>query len=133
VKLRHLAKWNDQRRESARIYGELLTPVADVIVAPSEPATSKSVYHLYVVRTRNREELQKHLTNAGVGTGIHYPIPVHLQAAYASSGWKRGDFPEAEAAADEILSLPMFAGLEPRQQEQVADAIAQFAASYTTA
>lgn len=133
VKLRHLNEWNDQRRDAARIYGELLGPISEVIVPPSEPATSKSVYHVYAVRTRNREDLQKHLTKAGIGTGIHYPIPVHLQAAYASAGWKQGDFPEAEAAADEILSLPMFAGLTQSQQEQVADAIAQFAASCTAA
>jgi dTDP-4-amino-4,6-dideoxygalactose transaminase len=133
VKLRHLTKWNDQRRESARIYGGLLAPIAEIIAPPAEPANSKSVYHLYVVRTRNREDLQKHLAKAGIGTGIHYPIPVHLQAAYASNGWKRGDFPESERAADEILSLPMFAGLTPSQQEQVADAVVQFAASCTAA
>lgn len=133
VKLRHLTEWNDQRRESARIYGELLAPMSDTVAPPRESANSKSVYHLYVVRTRNREDLQKHLAKSGVGTGIHYPIPVHLQAAYASSGWKRGDFPEAENAADEILSLPMFAGLNRSQQEQVADAIAEFAASCTAA
>jgi dTDP-4-amino-4,6-dideoxygalactose transaminase len=133
VKLRHLPEWNDQRRESARIYDELLASVSEVIAPPKQSAVSKSVYHLYVVRTRNREELQKQLTNAGVGTGIHYPIPLHLQAAYASNGWKRGDFPEAERAADEILSLPMFAGLTLSQQEQVVDAVTQFAASCTAA
>jgi dTDP-4-amino-4,6-dideoxygalactose transaminase len=133
VKLRHLPRWNKQRRESAQIYNELLAPFSEVIAPPAEFASSKSVYHLYVVRTRNREDLQKHLTKTGVGTGIHYPIPVHLQAAYASRGWRRGDFPESESAADEILSLPMFAGLEPSQQEQVADAISQFAASCAAA
>jgi dTDP-4-amino-4,6-dideoxygalactose transaminase len=82
-----------------------------------------------VVRTQNRDELQKHLTQAGVGTGIHYPIPIHLQTAYASGGWKRGDFPESEAAADQVLSLPMFAGLTADQQERVVQTISQFATS----
>jgi dTDP-4-amino-4,6-dideoxygalactose transaminase len=131
VKLRHLARWNEQRRESAGIYNELFAPMADIVMPPHQAATSKSVYHLYVVRTRNRDELQKHLAIAGIGTGIHYPIPIHLQAAYASTGWKRGDFPESEKAADEVLSLPMFAGLAPSQQEQVAEAVAQFAVSCT--
>lgn len=132
VKLRHLVEWNQQRCESARIYNELFAPIADLVVPPHQLASAKSVYHLYVVRTPNRDELMKHLTGAGIGTGIHYPIPVHLQAAYAASGWKRGDFPESEKAADEILSLPMFAGLTPSQQECVAEAVSQFAASYTT-
>ena len=88
------------------------------------------MYHLYVVRTPFRDELQKHLNDAGIGTGIHYPIPVHLQTAYASFGWKKGDFPETEEAADQILSLPMFAGLTTDQQKRVAEGIAQFAQSY---
>jgi dTDP-4-amino-4,6-dideoxygalactose transaminase len=132
VKLRHLSKWNEQRRESARIYDELFAPMAGAVVPPYCPSTSRSVYHLYVVRTQSRDDLRNHLANAGVGTGIHYPVPIHLQTAYAGSGWKRGDFPESEKAADEILSLPMFAGLTPGQQEHVADAISQFAGSYTT-
>jgi dTDP-4-amino-4,6-dideoxygalactose transaminase len=131
VKLRHLSKWNEQRRESARIYDDLLAPMAGAVVQPYQASASKSVYHLYVVRTQYREELQKHLTNAGVGTGIHYPIPIHLQAAYASFGWKKGDFPESEEAADRILSLPMFVGLTADQQERVAETISRFAASYT--
>jgi dTDP-4-amino-4,6-dideoxygalactose transaminase len=129
VKLRHLAKWNEQRRESARIYDALLAPMTDIVRSPYEASSSKSVYHLYVVRTQNRDGLQKHLTQAGVGTGIHYPIPIHLQTAYGSFGWKRGDFPESEKAADQVLSLPMFAGLTADQQEHVAETISQFAAS----
>jgi dTDP-4-amino-4,6-dideoxygalactose transaminase len=127
VKLKHLAKWNEQRRASARVYDELLKGMGSSIVSPCQPSSAKSVYHLYVVRTPFRDELQKHLSEAGIGTGIHYPIPVHLQMAYASSGWKKGDFPETEEAADQILSLPMFAGLTPDQQKRVAESIAQFA------
>jgi dTDP-4-amino-4,6-dideoxygalactose transaminase len=132
VKLRRLAKWNEQRRASARIYDELLAPMKGSVVLPLESSSSKSVYHLYVVRTPFREELQKHLNEAGIGTGIHYPIPVHLQRAYSSMGWKKGDFPETEAAAEQILSLPMFAGLTADQQKRVAETISQFAASYAT-
>jgi dTDP-4-amino-4,6-dideoxygalactose transaminase len=127
IKLRHLSRWNEQRRASARIYDELLAPLAGSVARPTESASAKSVYHLYVVRTQFREALQKHLTEAGIGTGIHYPIPIHLQVAYKDRGWKRGDFPETEAAADEILSLPMYAGLTAEQLKQVTETIAQFA------
>jgi len=130
VKLRHLSKWNEQRRERARTYDELLAPLGGSVIPPCQSSSSKSVYHLYVVRTQFRDELQKHLNQAGIGTGIHYPVPVHLQAAYASRGWKRGDFPETEAAAEQVLSLPMFAGLTLEQQKEVVQTITEFAASY---
>ncbi|HEY6945927.1 MAG TPA: DegT/DnrJ/EryC1/StrS family aminotransferase [Candidatus Acidoferrum sp.] len=129
IKLRHLLRWNEQRRAAARTYDELLAPLEGSVARPAEASTAKSVYHLYVVRTQFRDELQKHLNAAGIGTGIHYPIPIHLQAAYASMGWKSGDFPETEAAANEILSLPMFAGLTADQQRRVTEAISQFAVS----
>jgi dTDP-4-amino-4,6-dideoxygalactose transaminase len=131
LKLKHLTEWNDQRRECARIYGELLTPMIGSIMLPLEASYSKSVYHLYVVRTPLRDELQKHLTERRIGTGIHYPIPLHLQRAYASMGWKKGDFPVTETAAEQILSLPMFAGLSREQQEQVRDVVTDFAAVET--
>jgi len=129
IKLRHLSGWNEQRRAAARIYDQLLAPMSGSVVCPVESDSSKSVYHLYVVRTQFRNELQKYLTDAGIGTGIHYPVPIHLQAAYASRGWKRGDFPNTEAAAEEILSLPMFAGLSRDQQERVVETVSRFAAS----
>jgi dTDP-4-amino-4,6-dideoxygalactose transaminase len=129
VKLRHLSCWNEQRQASARNYDELLAPLAGSVTLPKQPDWAKSVYHLYVVRTPFRDELQKHLNDAGIGTGIHYPIPVHLQRAYAAMGWKRGDLPKAEEAADQILSLPMFAGLTMDQQKRVADSVSQFATS----
>jgi dTDP-4-amino-4,6-dideoxygalactose transaminase len=127
VKLKHLTKWNEQRRTSARVYDELLKPMAGSVTLPYQPSASNSVYHLYVVRTQHRDELQKQLNDAGIGTGIHYPIPVHLQKAYNSFGWKRGDFPVTEEAADQILSLPMFAGLQSEQQQRVASVVAEFA------
>ena len=132
IKLRHLSRWNEQRRAAARIYDEQLFAFEGSVVRPVEASYSKSVYHLYVVRAQSRDELQKHLTEAGIGTGIHYPVPIHLQVAYASRGWKRGDFPETEAAADEILSLPMYAGLNEDRQKRVVETISQFAFSSAT-
>jgi len=130
IKLRRLAAWNEQRRASARVYDELLAPMSESVLPPFQESYSKSVYHLYVVRSPFRDELQKHLNEAGIGTGIHYPVPVHLQKAYAAMGWKKGDFPESEAAAEQILSLPMFAGLSADQQKRVVETITEFAASY---
>ena len=128
VKLPRLAQWNEQRRECARRYQELLAPLSGSITLPYEPSSSKSVYHLYVVRTPYRSELQEQLNQAGVGTGIHYPIPLHLQKAYAAMNHKPGDFPVCEQVAAECLSLPMFPGLRANQQANVAETIAEFAA-----
>jgi len=127
VKLKHLNRWNEQRRESARVYDELLAPMSSVLKLPQQPVWARSVFHLYVVRTQNRDELQKHLDAAGVGTGIHYPIPVHLQTAYAGLDFKQGDFPITEEISQQILSLPMFAGIKPEQQNRVAEAVSDFA------
>jgi dTDP-4-amino-4,6-dideoxygalactose transaminase len=132
VKLQHLSRWNEQRRESACVYNELLYRLAGSVTPPSTPPWSKHVYHLYVIRTAFRDKLQEHLTRAGVGTGIHYPIPVHLQKAYASFGWKRGEFPVSEKAASQVLSLPMYAGLRAEQQRCVVESIEQCADTFQT-
>jgi len=126
VKLRHLAEWNRQRRASAEYYRELMEGNWPDLSIPFEPSWSRSVYHLYVVRTLERDKLQQHLTMRGIGTGIHYPIPVHLQDAYRSMGFKRGDFPVAEDVAAQVLSLPMFPGLTAQQQRRVVEEIACF-------
>jgi dTDP-4-amino-4,6-dideoxygalactose transaminase len=126
VKLSHLAKWNTQRREHAAQYQRLLKSVDGAVVAPSEPSWSRAVYHLYVVRTDDREGLMEHLKKAGIGTGIHYPIPLHLQKAYASMQYSAGDFPVAEKAAAEIVSLPMFPQLKAEQQARVVEEILTF-------
>jgi dTDP-4-amino-4,6-dideoxygalactose transaminase len=123
TKLRHLPKWNDQRREHARLYGELFAGGDDRVVLPHEPAWAHSVYHLYVVRVADREGLQAALTRAGIGTGIHYPVPLHLLKAYGSLGFHRGDFPIAERAAAQVLSLPMFPELLAEQQTLVVKAV----------
>lgn len=126
VKLAYLAKWNAQRREHAAEYQRLLKSVDGVLVPPFEPSWSRAVYHLYVVRTDDREGLMDHLKKAGIGTGIHYPIPLHLQKAYATMQYGAGDFPVAEKAAAEIVSLPMFPQLTAEQQARVVEGILNF-------
>src|SRR5579885_2486196 len=95
VKLRHLARWNEQRRECAAVYARLLAPLADSVTLPVEPSWSRGVYHLYVIQHADREGLQAHLSAKGIGSGIHYPIPLHLQKAYRGLGYRAGDFPVA--------------------------------------
>jgi len=126
VKLRHLAKWNQQRREHAAEYDRLLTAVDCGINPPHEPSWSKAVYHLYVIRTSDREGMMNHLKKAGIATGIHYPTPLHLQKAYSSLNYRAGDFPVSEKLAPEIVSLPMFPQLLAEQQSRVVEEIAQF-------
>ena len=127
IKLARLNQWNEQRRECALRYQELLAPISGSVTLPYEPSHSKAVYHLYVVRTPHRGELQDQLNQAGIGTGIHYPIPLHLQKAYAGMNYKQGDFPVCEQVASECLSLPMYPGLRADQQAGVAKAIEEFA------
>jgi dTDP-4-amino-4,6-dideoxygalactose transaminase len=119
VKLPHLAKWNDQRRERAHTYDDLLAGTGSNIVLPHVPSWSRPVYHLYVIQVAGREAVQKQLTGAGVGTGIHYPIPLHLTKAYESLGLRAGDFPVSERIAAHGLSLPMFPTLSDEQQRRV--------------
>jgi dTDP-4-amino-4,6-dideoxygalactose transaminase len=126
AKLYHLPGWNQKRCEVAARYNELLSKVPTRLILPCEPSWSRAVYHLYVVRTAERNELQEHLTKSGIGTGIHYPVPVHLQKPYRSMGFKEGDFPVAENAAAQVLSLPMYPGLSLAQQNRVVEEIARF-------
>jgi dTDP-4-amino-4,6-dideoxygalactose transaminase len=127
VKLRHLAEWNRQRQEAAARYNEMLSS-ADRVVTPHCPSWSRPVHHLYVVRVADREGLQKHLADAKIDTGIHYPIPLHLQDAYKAFGFKNGDFPVTEKVALEILSLPMYPQLQAEAQSRVVQKIQEFAA-----
>jgi dTDP-4-amino-4,6-dideoxygalactose transaminase len=126
VKLGHLAKWNAQRRERAAEYQQSLESAETTVVTPYEPSWSRAVYHLYVVRSAEREGLMDHLKKAGIGTGIHYPIPLHLQKAYESLNYSVGDFPVTEKAAAEIVSLPMFPQLTTGLQTRVAEEIIKF-------
>ncbi|HET6979072.1 MAG TPA: DegT/DnrJ/EryC1/StrS family aminotransferase [Pyrinomonadaceae bacterium] len=123
VKLRRLDDWNAARRAHAAIYSDSLAK--DFIVPALDPR-SEHIFHLYVVRTPNREELQQHLNSLGIQTGIHYPIPIHLQEAYRDLGHSKGSFPVTEKLADEIVSLPMFPELTQHQIELVLEALSSF-------
>ncbi|MHB0871565.1 MAG: DegT/DnrJ/EryC1/StrS family aminotransferase [Chloroflexota bacterium] len=118
VKLRHLEAWTRARRACAAAYDEML---AGLVETPYEPEWAKAVHHQYVIRVPNREEVRRRMVEAGVGVGIHYPIPLHLQPAYASLGYQRGDFPETEKAADSILSLPMYPEMTDQQRQYVVE------------
>ncbi len=126
VKLRHLEDWTEARRAHARRYDERLAHSAEV-AAPTECEGRRHVYHVYAVRTRDRAALQHRLSARGVQTGLHYPIPVHLQQAHADLGYGRGDFPESERAADEVLSLPIYPEMTPAQIDEVSAVIDQVA------
>jgi dTDP-4-amino-4,6-dideoxygalactose transaminase len=126
VKLKYLAEWNAKRRERAAQYNQLFAASEAGVQTPHEPSWSRAVYHLYVVRTRDREGLMAHLGKAGIGTGIHYPIPLHRQRAYESLGYKAGDFPVTERIGSQIVSLPMFPNLTFQQQGRVVDEVTRF-------
>jgi dTDP-4-amino-4,6-dideoxygalactose transaminase len=127
VKLRHLEAWTEARRRHARLYDTLLS---NSPVEPSKAASdARHVYHVYAVRCHQRDALQGFLQTQGIQTGIHYPIPVHLQKAYADLGYRKGDFPHSERAAAEVLSLPMYPELSKSAIEQVTQAIRSFSTS----
>jgi dTDP-4-amino-4,6-dideoxygalactose transaminase len=119
VKLRHLKKWNGQRQDIAHRYNALFAGATGGATLPYEPEWSRSVYHLYVLRVDDRAQFQKRLDQAGIGTGIHYPIALHLTKAYEGLGFRIGDFPVAEKAVSQVLSLPMFPDLTSPQQDRV--------------
>jgi dTDP-4-amino-4,6-dideoxygalactose transaminase len=125
TKLAHLAAWNGLRREHAVEYNRLMAD-NDALILPYEPSWSRAVYHLYVIRTNERDSMIQHLKKAGIGTGIHYPIPLHLQRAYVSLNYGPGDFPVARRVAGEIVSLPMFPQLSADQQTRVAEEVLAF-------
>jgi dTDP-4-amino-4,6-dideoxygalactose transaminase len=127
VKLRHLADWTRSRVRNALLYERHLGGVREVGLPAFDHGSEFShVFHLYVIRAPRRDELARFLHDNGVACGIHYPTPIHLQGAYAELGHRRGDFPEAERAAGEILSLPMYAELTEEQIRHVADCIKRF-------
>jgi dTDP-4-amino-4,6-dideoxygalactose transaminase len=124
VKLKHLDGWVLARRRWARLYGEWLSGTG--LVLPAETANARHSYHLYVVRSSRRDELQKHLKEHGIGTSIHYPLPIHFQKAYRELGYVAGDFPQAEQSCREILSLPIY----PELTEEAIQYIGQAARSF---
>jgi dTDP-4-amino-4,6-dideoxygalactose transaminase len=125
VKLPFLSDWNTKRREAAKTYNEMLAG-AQGIKPPYEPDWSRGNYHLYVTICEQRDELQQYLTTKNIGTGLHYPIPLHLQQGYTNLGYRAGDFPVSEELAKKILSLPMFPQLQQEQQQLVNQAVLQF-------
>jgi dTDP-4-amino-4,6-dideoxygalactose transaminase len=124
VKLAHLAAWTAARRRIAHRYHELLAQTP--LVLPIEAPNAESVYHLYVVRHPRRDKLRDHLLARGVGTALHYPLPLHLQKCFAGLGYGSGDFPIAERAARDCLSLPIYPEMSDSQTEYVAAAIGEF-------
>ena len=124
IKLKHLPNWNEKRRQNASLYTQHLTP--NTIITPYEPAWSKAVYHLYIIRTQKRDDLQRYLSENGINTGLHYPIPIHLQNAYKNLNLPNGDYPITEKVAQEILSLPMFPNLTVEQIEYVSEKVKNF-------
>jgi len=114
VKLKYLNQWNESRRKNARLYNELLANI-DGVILPTEADYAKHIYHLYVIRTQNRDAFMAALAENKVFCGIHYPVPLHLQEAYSSLGYKKGDFPVAEKCCEQLVSLPMFPELTPEQ------------------
>lgn len=127
VKLPHLAAWTQARQRHAAQYRALLQSLPGVQL-PAEMAWGSPVYHVYAIQVAERDRVKQQLQERGVQTGIHYPIPVHLQPAYADLGYQRGDFPLAEALADRTLSLPMFAELTEDEVREVATALQQVVA-----
>jgi dTDP-4-amino-4,6-dideoxygalactose transaminase len=125
VFLKHLPNWTEERQKIAQWYNEELKDIPAIIL-PKVQKEASHVYHLYVIRTKKRDELQQYLKDRGVGTLIHYPIPPHLQACYKDLGYKKGDFPIAEEIANSTLSLPIYLGLTLKEIEYIAACIRKF-------
>lgn len=123
VKLKYLDAWTQRRRENASFYREAL---ADVVEVPPEEGKARHAYHTFVIQTDRRDALQKHLALQGIGSKIHYPIPIHLQVAAKGLGYKKGDFPVCERACGRILSLPIYQELTPKDLQYVVEQIRDF-------
>jgi dTDP-4-amino-4,6-dideoxygalactose transaminase len=124
TKLKYLDGWNDQRRAIAKRYQERLADQS--VVLPVEAANMRHIYHLYVIQAEDRGSLQNHLAQRGIETGLHYPVPLHMQEAYASLGYHKGDFPVTEQVTERILSLPMYPGMSLEAADYVSDAILEW-------
>jgi len=122
VKLKHLDEWNDARRERAGFYDELLEDLPHIVL-PREAPYARHIYHIFAVRVPHRDKLLATLNAQGIGCGIHYPVPIHLQKAYEFLGYRRGSFPVAEKSAQEVLSLPMYPEMTIGQLETVSEAL----------
>ena len=130
VKLNHLEKWTAGRRQAAEWYGKYLGDCSSIVL-PKEMTDNKHVYHLYVIRVinengKNRESLMKFLGEKDVASGLHYPVPLHLQPCFEHLGYKKGDLPVTEDLADNCLSLPMFPELTEEQVKYVCECVKEF-------
>jgi dTDP-4-amino-4,6-dideoxygalactose transaminase len=131
VKMRYIEEWTEARRAHAARYDKLLAPLG--IQTPPADHLGRHVYHVYAVRIRGRDEVQRRLEADGIATGIHYPVPVHLQPAYSDLGFEPGDLPVSERVATEVLSLPMYAELADEQVDAVVKAVASQVGGRTSA
>jgi dTDP-4-amino-4,6-dideoxygalactose transaminase len=129
VKLRHLEQWTEGRRAVITQYNQHLADAG--VERPTEMSWARHVYHVYTLRTDERDGLQAALQAEGIQTGIHYPVPVHLQPAYADLGYRRGAFPHSEAASEQVLSLPLYPELSPSAVAEVAEAVRKAVAKRT--
>jgi dTDP-4-amino-4,6-dideoxygalactose transaminase len=127
VKMKHIHNWTEARRKNAATYTKLLKGI-NGIITPAEMSYARHVYHLYVIRVKDRDLLQKHLDGKSVATGLHYPVPLHLQKVFSNLGYRKGDFPVAERVAAEMLSLPMYPELTNEHINYVCDSIKEFVA-----
>ena len=127
VKLTHLSLWTEQRRAHAKYYDKHL---ADDVRTPVGASQAKHVYYMYEIMTQHRDALQSYLQKQGIHTGIHYPIPLHLQPAYQNLGYQKGSFPVSEQLAKHILSIPLYPELTKEQQDYVIDHIKKFHRQY---
>jgi dTDP-4-amino-4,6-dideoxygalactose transaminase len=125
AKLPHLAGWSAKRRENAKFYDAALADV-DGLTTPYVDPANESIYNQYTIRTEKRDALQEHLKAKGIGNSIYYPLPLHLQPCFAYLGYKKGACPEAERAANEVLSLPIFPELTGSQLDEVVSAVRGF-------
>ena len=125
VKLKYLDEWTEKRRKNAKSYNQLFQDIEGIVV-PREMPSAKHVYHLYVIRVKEREKLQHYLNENGIASGFHYKYPLHSQKAYQHLGYKEGDFPVTEKVMKEIISLPMYPELTEEQIEYVAHHVIKF-------
>ena len=124
VKIKYIEEWNERRRRNAEIYNKLLGNLG--VILPYEAGYAKHIYHIYGIRAKNRDKLREFLSKNGIATGVHYPIPIHLQNAYSFMRLNEGSFPISEKISKEIISLPMFPELTEEQMEYVANSIKEF-------
>ena len=126
VKLPHLDRWNEARRKKALIYHRALQDIAGLVLPPAPTAVVEPVYHLYVIRAPRRDELEKFLVARGIGTGVYYPLPLHLQPCFAGLGYQPGEMPESERASREVLALPLYPEMTEEQQTLVIKTVREF-------